>query len=94
MARRHFAGDWGWRSSGKVTLRFNGQTYPPAFDKVILALPFAVLRNIDYSGAGFDPRKQTAITQLGAGKNAKLVLQFNNRYFNNLGPWGVSNGDV
>jgi monoamine oxidase len=82
------------QSSGKVTLGFNGQTYPQGFDQVILALPFAVLRNLDYSGAGFDPRKQAAITQLGAGKNAKLILQFNNRYWNNLGPWGVSNGDV
>src|SRR2546430_11274486 len=31
---------------------------------------FAVLRTLDYSGAGFDPSKQTAITQLGSGRNS------------------------
>lgn len=82
------------QSAGKVTLGFNGRTHPHAFDQVILALPFAVLRNLDYSGAAFDSLKQTAITQLGSGKNAKLVLQFSNRYWNKQGPWGISNGDV
>src|SRR5918911_473610 len=33
-------------------------------DHVILALPFAVLRTLDYSGANFEPLKKTAITQL------------------------------
>jgi monoamine oxidase len=36
--------------------------------------------------------KQTAITQLGYGKNCKLQLQFNNRYWNQSGPWGIGNG--
>jgi monoamine oxidase len=59
-------------------------------DHVILTLPFAVLRTLDYSGAGFDPLKQTAITQLGAGRNTKLQLQFASRYWNAQG----SNGNV
>jgi monoamine oxidase len=63
-------------------------------DHAILALPFAVLKNIDYSGAGFDTRKKTAITQLGAGRNSKLQLQFTSRYWNTLGPWGKSTGGV
>ena len=59
-----------------------GRTRTVVADHVILALPFAVLRNLDYSGAGFDARKQTAITQMGAGRNTKLQLQFASRYWN------------
>ena len=60
---------------------------------MILALPFSVLRGLDTSRAGFDTRKQTAISELGAGRNAKLQLQFSSRYWTTHGPWGVSNGD-
>jgi len=61
---------------------------------VILCMSFAVLRTLDYSGAGFTPLKETAITQLGSGRNSKLQLQFANRYWNTQGPWGRSNGNV
>jgi monoamine oxidase len=59
---------------------------------VILTLPFGVLRGLDYSQAGFDPRKVTAITQLGYGTNSKLVLQFSERYWNTQGPWVAGTG--
>src|SRR5947208_2196381 len=36
-------------------------------DHVILALPFAVLRTLDYRRAGFEPLKTAAIEQLAAG---------------------------
>ena len=81
---------------GTVTLRFStdaGSTTVTA-DQVILALPFSVLRTLDYSRAGFDNLKKTAITQLGAGRNTKLQLQFKDRYWNSRGPWGRSNGTV
>src|SRR5439155_10558770 len=61
-------------------------------DHVVLALPFAVLRTLDYSGASFDSLKKTAITQLGNGRNSKLQLQFASRLWNTDGPWGLSNG--
>lgn len=61
-------------------------------DQVILTLPFAVLRTLDISGAGFDSMKRKAINELGAGRNAKLQLQFKSRYWNGSGPWGISNG--
>jgi monoamine oxidase len=79
---------------GGFDLWFDGFSTPYNFDRVILAMSFSVLRNLDYSGAGFDSRKQTAITQLGSGRNAKLNLQFDTRYWNQTGPWGFSNGDV
>jgi len=50
------------------------------------------LRNVDYSKAHFDSLKQTAITQLGYGTNAKVMLQFNERVWLDKGKWGLSNG--
>ncbi len=65
------------------------------FDQVILTLPFSVLRGLDYSNAGFNSLKKTAITQLGYGTNSKLQLQFDDRFWNGTGPWpGNSTGDL
>ena len=66
-------------------------------DRVIMTIPFSVLRTIltsdaAYRAAGFTALKQTAITQLGYGKNAKLQLQFDTRLWNQQGPWGISTG--
>jgi monoamine oxidase len=79
-------------SDGTVSISFAtpGRTQTVTADHAILTLPFAVLRTLDYSGAGFDTRKKTAITQLGAGRNAKLQLQFRTRYWNAQG----SNGNI
>jgi monoamine oxidase len=83
-------------ANGSVSMTFStpGRTKTVTADQVILALPFAVLRDLDYSGAGFHARKQRAITQMGAGRNAKLQLQFSSRYWNTRGPWGQSNGNL
>jgi len=63
------------------------------FDAVILAIPFSVLRTLDYVQAGFDPLKRRAITELSYATNAKLQLQFDSRFWRERGPWpGVSNG--
>ncbi len=66
-------------------------------DRVIMTIPFSVLRTIltsdaAYRAAGFTQLKQTAITQLGYGKNAKLQLQFDTRFWDQPGPWGLSTG--
>ena len=62
-------------------------------DYVVLALPFAVLRELDMDQAGFNALKQQAIQELGRGHNSKLQLQFRKRHWNQTGPWpGVSNG--
>src|SRR5439155_20649432 len=68
-------------------------------DRVIMAIPFSIVRTIltsdlDYQTAGFTPLKQTAISQLGYGKNAKLHLQFDTRYWNSPGPWGIGDGST
>jgi monoamine oxidase len=61
-------------------------------DHAILCMSFAVLRTLDYSRAGFDDLKKTAVTKLGSGSNSKLALQFSRRLWNTKGPWGLSTG--
>jgi monoamine oxidase len=81
-----------------LTLKSGNTTATSLVDRVIMAIPFSVLHGIlgsssnAYTAAGFTSLKQTAITQLGYGKNAKLQLQFDSRYWNTSGPWGVGNG--
>ncbi|TMC52101.1 MAG: FAD-dependent oxidoreductase [Chloroflexi bacterium] len=80
-----------------LSLKTGSVVIQKTFDRVIMAIPFSVLRTMfssdaDYRAAGFDPLKQTAITELGYGKNAKLQLQFDNRLWNQPGPWGIGTG--
>jgi monoamine oxidase len=80
-----------------LTLKSGGVTTTKQFDRVIMAIPFSVLRTLlksdaAYRAAGFDTIKQTAIQQLGYGKNCKLQLQFDTRYWNTSGPWGIGSG--
>ncbi len=81
-----------------LRLKSGRTTTTRIFDRVIMAIPFSVLRTIlgkssaAYAAAGFTSLKQTAITQLGYGKNCKLQLQFDTRYWNQSGPWGIGNG--
>jgi monoamine oxidase len=80
-------------TNGSYTLTFKkGKTYTDVTtDKVVLALPFAILRDsVDYKRAGFSTLKKTAITQMGMGTNSKLHVQFTNRHWVSLG----SNGDT
>jgi monoamine oxidase len=82
-------------AGGRYQLWFecHGSTMEVVADYVVLALPFAVLRDIDTSQAGFDALKQQAIQELGRGHNSKLQLQFRERQWNQMGPWpGISNG--
>jgi monoamine oxidase len=68
-------------ADGRVALDFETADGPKSVeaDHVILALPFAVLRNLEYARAGFDPLKRRAITELGMGRNSKLHLQLDSR---------------
>jgi monoamine oxidase len=79
-------------SDGSYTLDFSSgaSTVQAAADRVVLALPFSILRTLDYSQAGFRPLKVTAIREQGMGANAKLHLQFRTRLWNALG----NNGDT
>jgi monoamine oxidase len=80
---------------GGIELTFetkNGCEYVVA-DRVILTMPFSVLRTLDYSKAGFSSLKKTAITELGYGTNCKLQLQFDDRLWDEANhPWPRSTG--
>jgi monoamine oxidase len=52
-------------------------------DRVILALPFTLLRAVDLKDAGFSARKRRSIDELGMGRNTKLQLQFAQRFWVN-----------
>src|SRR3977135_449148 len=77
-------------ADGTVSMNFStpGKTRTVTADQVILCVSFAGLRTLDTSGANFDALKKTAINQLGAGRNAKLQLQFDSRYWNAQGSTG------
>jgi monoamine oxidase len=71
-----------------------GSSFKQTYDKVLLALPFSILRSsVDYSKAGFEPRKVTAIQKQGMGTNSKLHLQFTERYWNSRGCNGETFSD-
>ena len=82
------------RPNGSCRLAFESGSGPREVvaDLVVLTLPFAVLRTLDYGGAEFDALKQTAIQELGRGHNGKLQLQFTQRLWNEPGAWGISTG--
>jgi monoamine oxidase len=80
-------------ADGSYRLGFRGGTTVTA-DRVVLALPFSILRDVDYSKAGFSPVKTTAIEELGMGTNSKLHVQFSSRYWNSLGNQGETYADT
>jgi monoamine oxidase len=83
-------------ADGTVSMNFStpGKTKTVTADHVILCMSFAVLRTLDTSGAHFDSLKKTAINQLGAGRNAKLQLQFSSRIWNAQGSTGGVYSDL
>ena len=85
------------RRTYTLTLSGPSGSFTTVADRVIIAIPFSVLRTIlsndlAYAQAGFDTLKQTAITELGYGSNSKLQLQFKSRLWNTSGPWGIGTG--
>ncbi len=89
-----------------IKLNADGSTYTLTFkkskgtttvtaDHVVLALPFSILRSsVDFSKAGFEPLKVTAIQELAMGTNSKLHLQFTRRQWYDLGNNGNTFADT
>jgi monoamine oxidase len=69
------------------TLNFKGISSIEA-DIVVMTLPFSVLRNVDLSKLNLPLWKQNAITNLGYGTNAKLIMGFHERTWRNYGHSG------
>lgn len=82
-------------ASGRYRLTFEqgGTSREVTHDYVVLALPFAVLSEVDLSRAGFDALKRRAIREQGRGQSGKLQLQFERRGWLGEGPWpDISSG--
>ena len=79
-------------TSGSYTLAWsNGRT--TTADRVVLALPFSLLRKVDYAKAGFNPMKRKAIALSAMGANSKLHLQFDERVWYEHGSNGETYSD-
>jgi monoamine oxidase len=83
-------------AGGSFTLTFqNGATVRTStVDHVVLAIPFSLLRDVNYQRAGFEPLKITAIKELPMGTNSKLHVQFNDRFWYGVGNNGNTYGDT
>lgn len=65
----------------RVVILRDGAEREDVADRVILALPFTLLRLVDLRGASFGARKMKSIDELGMGRNTKLQLQFADRFW-------------
>jgi monoamine oxidase len=84
------------RADGTYNLTFlqDGNNVTTSADRVVLALPFAVLRTLDIGRAGFSPLKLRAIREQGMGTNSKLNVQFTDRLWRTLGVNGDTYADT
>jgi monoamine oxidase len=81
--------------SYRLTFRQGSSTRTVTADRVVLALPFSILRSsVDITKAGFSARKRKAINQLGMGTNSKLHVQFKTRHWHKLGSNGETFADT
>jgi monoamine oxidase len=84
------------KADGTYTLTFKDgmATDTVAADRLVLALPFSILRSVDFRRAGFSDLKETAIRELGMGTNSKLHVGFSTRYWRSLGNNGETYADT
>jgi monoamine oxidase len=83
-------------SGGSYTLTFSTDTGTKTVvaDRVVLALPFSLLRSVNFTKAGFEPLKVTAIKELGMGTNSKLHVEFKDRFWYGAGNNGNTYADT
>jgi monoamine oxidase len=84
-------------ADGRTRLTFDTDagTVEQVFDRVILALPFSILRaSVDITALALQPKKQLAIAAQGMGINAKVHVQFVDRHWIALGSNGECFGDT
>jgi monoamine oxidase len=78
----------------QLTFSSGSGTFDVDADRVVLALPFSLLRQVDLSTVRFPAGKMKAINELPMGANTKLALQFNRRVWNDLHCTGETYGDT
>ncbi len=65
------------RSDGRVAMLFTDDPYDEVVaDRVVFALPFTTLRNVDLADLSLSRLRRRAIDELAMGTNAKLNMQF------------------
>jgi monoamine oxidase len=70
----------------RLTFRQSGNVFDRVYDRVILTVPFSVMRRaVDFSKAGFRPLKVQAINTLPMGVSCKTQLQFTRRVWYDVG---------
>ncbi len=82
---------------GSYTLTFHEgpATKTVTANIVVLALPFSIMRtSVDFTNAGFNSYKQTAIRELAMGTNSKLHVQFTRRLWRDQGLNGETYADT
>jgi monoamine oxidase len=88
------------RSARRTTEGFLLEFYTPAgthkveCDRVVFALPFTKLREVDLSGLDLSVEKLTMIEELGYGTNAKVMGAFTSRVWANQGFSGSATTDL
>jgi monoamine oxidase len=83
-------------SGGSFTLTFTKDTgtVTVTADHVVLAIPFSLLREVNYAQARFERLKLTAIKELPMGTNSKLHVEFKDRFWYGAGNNGNTYADT
>jgi monoamine oxidase len=81
------------RQKSDNTFKLTFGSVDKTYDHVVLALPFSILRTLDFSQAGFNDVKTTAINELGMGTNTKFHVQFTSRFWRDQGSNGETYSD-
>jgi len=81
-------------SSFTLTFLRDSGTLSVTADHVVLAIPFSLLRTVNYAKAGFEPLKATAIKELPMGTNSKLHVEFKDRFWYGAGNNGNTYADT
>ena len=70
----------------ELTFKQGAATKTITADRVVLALPFSILRSsVNFSRAGWERLKEVAVREQGMGTNSKLHVQFKSRPWNAQG---------
>lgn len=76
-------------SSFELTFLTAGKTKVVTADRVIMTVPFSVLRSVEgINKLEFSPAKKRSIAELGYGTDSKLILGFKERF------WRKQNGSI
>lgn len=68
----------------RVSLRSGATFFDRVYERILLTIPFSVLRNIPLNVNNLSPDKQNAIQELGYGTNSKLLTAYRSRIWKDV----------